>query len=108
MDKFEIKHLLSTPYHLQTNGLVERFNKTLCESIAKVTKNLQEWDSAINSVLFAYRTARNSTTKFTPFYLTYGREAKLPITALENETLEINMENLEENGLHVIEYVTMA
>src|SRR3954447_20034241 len=97
MNKFEIKHLLSTPYHPQTNGLVERFNKTLCESIAKVTKNLQEWDNAINSVLFAYRTAKNSTTKFTPFYLTYGREARLPITALENETLEINLEDLEEN-----------
>jgi len=108
MNKFEIKHLLSTPYHPQTNGLVERFNKTLCESIAKVTKNLQEWDSAINSVLFAYRTAKNSTTKFTPFYLTYGREARLPITALENETLEINLETLEENRQQAIENVTKA
>jgi len=42
MNKFEIKHLLSILYHPQTNKLVERFNKTLCESIAKVTKNLQE------------------------------------------------------------------
>ena len=108
MNKFEIKHLLSTPYHPQTNGLVERFNKTLCESIAKTTENLQEWDTVINSVLFAYRTAKNSTTKYTPFYLTYGREARLPITIFENETLELNLEDLEINQQKAKENVTKA
>src|SRR5688500_8917129 len=106
MDKFKIKHLLSTQYHSQTNGLVERYNKTLYESITKVMKNLQELDSVINSILFAYQTAKNSTTKFTPFYLTYRRETRLPITTLENETLEINMKNLEENRQQAIENVT--
>jgi len=108
MNKFEIKHLLSTPYHPQTNGLVERFNKTLCESIAKTTRDLQEWDTVINSVLFAYRTAKNSTTKYTPFYLTYGREARLPITTFENETLESNLENLEINRQKAKDNVTKA
>ena len=36
MEKFEIKHNFSTPYHPQINGLVERFNRTLCESLAKL------------------------------------------------------------------------
>src|SRR3954453_22101162 len=30
-DNFGVKHKLSTTYHLQTNGLVERFNRMLCE-----------------------------------------------------------------------------
>ncbi|CAG8803597.1 12438_t:CDS:2, partial [Gigaspora margarita] len=30
-----IKHIMSSPYYLQANGLVERYNRTLCETIAK-------------------------------------------------------------------------
>jgi transposase InsO family protein len=74
MKKFEIKHIFSTSYHPKTNGLVERFNKTLCESLAKLKKD-QNWDRKITPVLFAYRNKRQELTKIKPFYLTYGREA---------------------------------
>jgi len=35
-EKFRIKHRLFSPYHSQTNGLVERFNQTLCKKLAKL------------------------------------------------------------------------
>src|ERR1044072_1219123 len=50
--KFQIKHKFSTPYHPKTNGLVERFNKTLYESLAKLTGEDKDWDLHIGSVLF--------------------------------------------------------
>ena len=89
MQKFQIKYLLTTPYHPQTNGLVERFNRTLCESLAKLGNENIEWDKLIPSVLFSYRSSKHVTTKFTPFLLAYGREPKLPISDSQ-EILEEN------------------
>jgi hypothetical protein len=77
---YGVKHKLSTAYHPQTNGLVERFNRTLCEALAKfANENKDDWDLFISSVLFAYRTKKHATTQHEPFYLMYGRDAVLPI-----------------------------
>jgi hypothetical protein len=90
LSRFEIKHLYSTPYHPKTNGLTERFNRTLVESLAKTSEADTDWDKNISSALFAYRTAKQSTTKLEPFYLVYGRTAKFPT----KEGIEYVEENL--------------
>jgi hypothetical protein len=106
MNYFEIKHLLSTPYHPQTNGLVERFNRTLCESLAKLVTKVDTWDEYVSPVLFAYRTSKNSTTKISPFYLVYGRQASLPLDNLSGneERLAERLTNLIDGLPHVREF----
>ena len=72
--------------------MVERFNRTLCESLAKV-KGDDDWDLYIPAVLLAYRTKRHATTGYTPFQLIYGRYATLPIEVLfPVEPTEVNDE----------------
>jgi len=78
---FEIKHRTTTPYHPQTNGLTERFNRTLINILGKLTQQHKghPWDELLSSALLAYRTTPHSTTGYTPFFLMYGREAVLPL-----------------------------
>lgn len=71
----KIVHRTTSAYHPQTNGLAERFNRTLGDMIAKyVAPDHSNWDSVLPFVTFAYNTAVQTTTGFSPFFLLYGRE----------------------------------
>ena len=77
---FSSKHIRASPYHPETNGQAERFNRVLADSLALfVKKNQKDWDRYIPYVQFAYNTARSDSTQFSPFYLMHGREPRLPI-----------------------------
>ncbi len=68
------EHRMSSAYHPQTNGLVERFNQTLQRSLVKVVNvNQTDWDEKLEGILFAYRTATQKSTNFSPFELFYCR-----------------------------------
>ena len=74
------RRLHTTAYHPQTDGLVERFNATLCEGLSMyVSTHQKDWDKHLPLVLFAYRVSPNATTGESPFYLLYGREPRLPL-----------------------------
>lgn len=70
---FTVKHSRTTAHHSATNGLAERFNKTLATMLAMyVCTNHTDWDRAIPFVTFGYNTSIQASTRFTPFYLTHG------------------------------------
>ena len=66
----------TTAYHPQTDGLVERFNRTLTTMLAKtVERGGRDWDKHIPYVLFAYPASQQESTQESPFFLLYGRES---------------------------------
>ncbi|CAF0736468.1 unnamed protein product [Didymodactylos carnosus] len=73
-------HIYSTPYHPQTNGIVERFNSTFVPQISKLQDTQDNnWDEYLQAVVFAYNSGVHKTTKFSPYELLYGRPPRLPI-----------------------------
>ena len=68
------EHRITSAYHPQTNGIVERFNQTLQRSLVKfINKNQTDWDEKLDGILFAYRTSQHQSSKVTPFELMYCR-----------------------------------
>ena len=74
-----IKKINTSGYHPQTDGMIERFNKTLTDMLSKYAAiHGPQWDQYLDHCLFAYRMRPHSSTKRSPFELLYGREARLP------------------------------
>ena len=88
--RLNIEHRVTTPYYPLANGEVERFNRTLKTSISMYAeKNPGTWEWYLNGLLWAYRTALNPSTGFTPYYLTFGREPRLPTDILTGSVKDI-------------------
>ncbi|UYV63047.1 hypothetical protein LAZ67_2002938 [Cordylochernes scorpioides] len=78
-----IVHRFTTAYHPQTNGLTERFNKTLGDMLSMYTGVEQkDWNKVLPYVTFAYNTAKQEATGYTPFFLVHAREAETYIDAV--------------------------
>ncbi|GFO26960.1 Pol polyprotein [Plakobranchus ocellatus] len=70
----KFKHFVSSPYHPQTKGIVERFHSTLKSMIRKLShESFTGWNRFVPAGLFAYRNQVHSSTWFSRFFLLFGR-----------------------------------
>jgi len=75
----KIKHHTITEYNPRANGLAENHMRTMKDALSIYCDESQnDWDLHLNGVSAAYNTTINSQTGFTPFFMLYGREARLP------------------------------
>ena len=70
----------TTPYHPESDGMVERFNRTLLMMLAMFAgKNRDDWDDLLPAVMMAYRSSVHESTGFSPYRLMFGEECTLPM-----------------------------
>src|ERR1044071_1664677 len=108
--EYRITQVFSSVAYPQSNGQVERMNRSVVEGIkARLGRQGRNWLEELPSVLWAIRTTEKTSNKKTPYSLTFGSEAVIPaeigittpitfhvdVQANEQETL-LNLDLLEE------------
>ena len=67
------KFLMSTTFHPQTDGVMERANRSIAEILwTVVTNDQKDWSSKCPMMEFAINSSVNATTGYAPFKLNYG------------------------------------
>eukprot|EP00253_Pinus_taeda_P022517 PITA_22517 len=80
LQKYHIKHKMTTPYHPRANGQVESTNKVIEAILTKIVKeNRKDWFQRLPEALWAYKTTWRNTTGFSPYELVYGKSVFFPV-----------------------------
>ena len=79
-----VKHNITSAYHPQSNGLVQRMNRTLKGILIKSLGEDGDWVKDLQPVLFSYRTSKHSSTRKTPYEVLFHKKAILPIDVKED------------------------
>ena len=75
-----MQQLQTMPYHLQTNGLVERLHQMIICMIGKLGEDKKaEWPSHLAEIAHAYNATQSPVTGYSPHYLMFGQQPRLPV-----------------------------
>ena len=86
----------SVAYRPQSQGNVERFNRTLIQALRKrLIQYGHQWTDHLQYVEWAYNTTPRSNSKISPYTLMYGREPPLP-TFVDVDQLTVSDRNLQD------------
>ena len=78
-----VQKLRTSSYHAQTNDQVERMNQTIIHMIGKLEQDKKaHWSEHLPEMLSAYNGTRSTVTGYSPYFLLFGRKARMPVDYL--------------------------
>ena len=95
LEAFGIRKTHTTAYHPQGDGMVERFNRSLLQLLRTYIDKQEEWEQYLPLVLYAYRSAKHSSTGVSPFLLMFGRQPTMtnipPISSFDTGSYQTEL-----------------
>ena len=80
---YGVQKLRTSPYHAQTNGQVEHMNQTIICMIGKLEEDKKAcWCEHLPELLLAYNATCSTVTRYSPYYLLFGRRPRIPVDYL--------------------------
>jgi transposase InsO family protein len=77
---FQIDKTATTPWRPQSDGMVERMNRTLGSMLRQFTAAKQDdWDECLPYCALAYNSSKHSSTSYSPNFLMFGRDFRVPL-----------------------------
>ena len=90
---YDVTKSRTTAYRPQGNGQCERFNRTLHNLLRTLpVDKKKKWPELLDELVYFYNTTPHSVTGYTPFYVVFGREAKvMPHIVMSPEEDEVEV-----------------
>lgn len=91
LESLAISHRVSSAYHPQSQGALERFHQTLKSMLRKYCQDTaNDWDEGVPLVLFAVRETIQESLGFSPAELVFGHQVRGPLRVLKERILAPN------------------
>ena len=102
MKSLDVKHVVSSPFHPESQGALERWHQTLKSMLRKYCLETgKNWDEGIPFVLFAARDSVQESLGFSPADLVFAHSPRGPLKALKEKFL-----NSTNSPTNVLDYVS--